>query len=478
MNARSLLSIASLILLAGCVKGPDYVRPALNLPKAYPAGNSEDTPAVDAQWWKLYRDEPLNALIADAMQRNADTRIAVARIEEADANLREAGAAFLPEINLGAAGTRQRISTRTATPLPPGIPALRNNLRLSASTSFELDFWGKLRRTLEAARANALAVRYARDVVLLSLAGFTTQAYFSLRSLDAQITVARETLANREEYLDMIGRRAAGGIASSLDLSQAELARADAAVVLKDLQRQRDIVEHQLGILTGRQELKLARSGDLLALPVPPAPPAGLPSALLERRPDIRQAEQQLVSANAQIGVAKAAMLPSISLTGLYGGESSGLSTLLKSGSHIWSIGFGLALPIFDWGRLAARSEAAEARARQSLAGYQKSVETAFREVADALTNVAQTAASEADLQTRAAAARNALRLARIRYEAGYSPYLEVLDAQRNAHGSELAIIRNRQNRLSASVDLMKALGGGWSAEEAAVKPLGALKRD
>jgi len=199
---------------------------------------------------------------------------------------------------------------------------------------------------------------------------------------------------------------------------------------------------------------------------------------LLERRPDVRQAEQQLVLANAQIGVAKAAMLPSISLTGLYGGESSGLSTLLQSGSRIWSLGFGLTLPIFDWGRLAARADAAEARAHQSLAGYQKSVESAFREVADALTNVEQTTASEEDLQTRVAAARDALRLARIRYEAGYSPYLEVLDAQRTAYDAELALIRNRQNRLSASVDLMKALGGGWSADENAVNPPGPLKRD
>ena len=190
-----------------------------------------------------------------------------------------------------------------------------------------------------------------------------------------------------------------------------------------------------------------------------------LPSTLLERRPDVRQAELQLVSANAQIGVARAAMLPTISLTGSYGAESRALSTLLESGSRIWSLGFGLALPIFDWGRLAARADAAEARARQSLAGYQKAIETAFREVADGLTNLEQTTATEEDLQARATAARNVLRLARARYEAGYSAYLEVLDAQRTANDAELAVVRNRQSRLSASVDLMKALGGGWSTE-------------
>lgn len=465
-------------LLAGCVSGPDYRRPDVDLPKTYPAQSGSSAVAIDAQWWKLYGDQTLNVLVADALVRNTDLRLAVARIEETDANLREAGAAFLPEIALGATGARQRISSRTATPLPPGIAAVRNNVRLSASTAFELDFWGRLRRTLEAARANALASRYAKDVVTLSLAGLTSQAYFSLRSLEAQINMTRATLSSREEFLELVRRRAAGGIASSLEVHQAEFARADAAVLLKDLERQRALVEHQLGTLTGRLDLALTQSDKLFALPVPPIPPAGLPSALLERRPDIRQAEQQLVSANAQIGVAKAAMLPSISLTGLYGGESSSLSALLQNGSRIWSLGFGLSLPIFDWGRLGARTDATEARARQTLATYQKSIESAFREVADALTNLEQSTAAEEDLQQRLAAAREALRLARIRYEAGYSPYLEVLDAQRNANDSELAVIRNRQNRLSASVDLMKALGGGWSANADTTQSVGALRSD
>ena len=342
---------------------------------------------------------------------------------------------------------------------------VRSNLRLALSTSFELDFWGRLRRALEAARAQALGTRYARDVVTLSLAGLASQAYFSLRSLDAQIALTSETLAVREQYLDMVRRRAAGGIASDLDVNQAVVARVDAAAQIKDLQRQRTLVEHQLGTLAGKLDLALPNAATLLALPVPPVPPPGLPSALLERRPDIRQAEQQLVSANAQIGVARAAMLPALSLTSFYGGESRGLATLLDSGSNIWSLGFGLALPIFDWGRLAARTDAAEARARQSLAGYQKAIETAFREVADGLTNLEQTTATEEDLQARATAARNVLGLARARYEAGYSAYLEVLDAQRTANDAELAVVRNRQSRLSASVDLMKALGGGWSAE-------------
>jgi multidrug efflux system outer membrane protein len=461
--------LGAMAFLFGCTAlGPDYARPETNLPGTYPDAPADiaATASVSAQWWKLYGDPRLDELVDGALQRNADVRLAVARIEEADANLREAGAAFLPEIDLAGTPQRQRISGATATPIPASVPLVRNDARFTLGTSFELDFWGKLRRALEATRALALSSRYAKEVVTLSLAGLTAQSYFSLRALDAQIAVTRESLANREETLELVRHRARGGIASELDLSQAEFARADASAQLKDLQRQRSLVEHQLGTLTGRLDLALA-PGDLMSLPLPPLPPAGLPSTLLERRPDVRQAEQQLVSANAQIGIAKAAMFPTISLTAYAGGESTALSTVFSSGASIWSLGFGLALPIFDAGRYAARTQAAEARQKQSVAGYQKTVETAFREVADALVGARLTGAAEADLQARVTASRNALRLARLRYDAGYSAYLEVLDAQRSANESELAFLRNRQSRLSASVDLMKALGGGWSADSA-----------
>lgn len=465
---QSILTVLCVaLLLFGCAAvGPDYERPAMSLPGAYPDAPADvAAAAVPAEWWKLYGDQRLDELVASALERNADMRVAVARIEEADANLREAGAAFLPEVDLGGTPQRQRISGAAATPVPSSIPLVRNDIRLTLGTSFEIDFWGKLRRALEATRALALGSRYAREVVTLSLAGLTTQAYFSLRSLDAQVALTRTTLASREEALILVRSRARGGIASDLDVNQAELARADASVQLKDLLRQRSLIEHQLGSLTGRLDLALP-AGDLLTLPMPPLPPAGLPSTLLQRRPDILQAEQQLIAANAQIGIVKAAMFPTISLTAYAGGQSSALSTVLSSGASIWSLGFGLALPIFDAGRYAARTQAAEARQRQSVANYQKAVETGFREVADALITLQQTEASEEDLQLRAKAARNVLRLARLRYEAGYSAYLEVLDAQRTANDAELTFLRNRQSRLAASVDLMKALGGGWSTDQ------------
>lgn len=458
------LPALTLTLLAACAPiGPDYQRPDMTLPGAFPgASATASAEAIRPDWWTLYNDSTLDGLVRSALERNADLRIAVARIEEADANLREANAAFLPEVSLGATGSRSRISQVNATPIPAGVSPIRDSARLAASTAFEVDFWGRLRRGVEAVRANTLASRHARDTVALTLTGLVAQGYFSLRSLDAQAGITRETLKSREESLALARRRADAGVASDLELHQAEASRADAAVLLADIVRQRALMEHQLGILTGRLDLTVA-GGDIRALPLPPEPPAGLPSSLLNRRPDIAQAEAQLVAANAQIGVAKAELFPQISLTGSYGGESRALGMLLSSGGSIWSIGFAMTLPLFDSGRRAARVDAAEARERQALGNYQKSVETGFREVSDALTNLSSTRAAERDYQARADAAGNALRLATRRYEAGYSSFLEVLDAQRTANDAQLASVRNRQATLAASVDLMKALGGGWA---------------
>ncbi len=466
----ALAELVMVMMLAGCAVGPDYRRPELDLPSAY-----SETPQIDkakaeegaviAKWWTLYGDAALNELVSAALKNNADIRKAIAQIDEAEALLSEANASFFPEIDLGASGTKSRSSTLTAQPLPPGTPVISRTNKITLSTAFELDFWGKLRRASEAARAEALGTRYAKDVTVLTLAGTTTQAYFTLRSLDAQIAVTQETLASREESLNLVKNRARGGLATELEVNQAQGARADAAVQLRDLERQRALVQHQLGNLTGKLDLRIA-PGDLMTLPTPAVPPVGLPSSLLERRPDVQQAEQALVSANARIGVAKAALFPTFSLTGSYGGQSENLSNLFKGDARIWSYGPSVTFPIFDAGKYAARTRQAEARQRQSLADYQKTVETAFREVADALTNVQQTTASVADVQAKVDAARNALRLSRLRYEAGYAGYLDVLDAQRTANSAEQALVLHRQSQLSYSVDLMKALGGGWSPAE------------
>jgi len=456
--------LIALFALAGCAVGPDYERPAIALPADYPVGGPEGEAAVPAEWWTLYRDATLEELVATTRANNADIRLAAAQVEEAEAVLRQVRAALFPEITGGLQRSSVRVSSLTSPPPLGGSPLVRPDTRLFASTNFEVDFWGRLGRAGEAARASLLGSRFARDVVALSLGSLCAQTYFGLRSLDAQLAVLQETIRTRRDSVELARARVGGGLASELDLYQAQAALSDALVQRRDTERSRALLEHQLGQLTGKPDLRLA-AGDLFALPVPPTPPVGLPSMLLERRPDIRAAEQTMIAANAQIGVARAAMFPAISLTGLAGSESAAFSDLLASGTGIWSLGFALALPIFDAGRRDAAVEQTQARRRQALASYQSSIESAFREVSDALVNLEQTGASEADLLERLQAARNALQLSNERYEAGYSPYLEVLDAQRTANDAELAFVRNRQARLAFSVDLMKALGGGWRAE-------------
>jgi len=455
------------MLLAGCTTvGPDYKRPATELPAQYPVSSSASDSPVPADWWKPYNDATLDELIVTSRQNNVDVRLAAARVREAEALLRETGAAFLPEVSGGFSATRSRVSTRSLPPPQPNVPLERSQHQLLASTNFELDFWGRFARANEAAQANLLSLQLSRDVVALTLGGATAQAYFALRSLDAQIAVLEVTIRVRRDSLNIAKTRLEAGLASELDVHQAQGALSDALVQRRDAERSRALIERQLGTLTGRLDLALA-AGDLFALPLPPTPPAGLPSVLLDRRPDIRSAEQSMVAANAQIGIARAALFPAISLTAALGTQSAELGQLLSSGAGIWSLGFGLALPIFDAGRREARVEQAEARREQALANYQRSVETAFREVSDALVNVEQSAGTEAELQARLQAARSALELSALRYESGYSPYLEVLDAQRTANEAELAFVRNRQARLAFSVDLMKALGGGWNQQTA-----------
>ena len=452
------------VFLSGCITvGPDYQRPAMELPKEYPAqgGGSEAAPLAE-EWWKLYRDATLEELVAAARTGNADMRLAIARVSEAEGLAREANAAYYPEVTGSASASRTRVSNVVIPPPQPGIAVNRNQYQISASTSFELDFWGKFSRASEAARANLAASQLSRDVVGLTLAGSTAQAYFGLRSLDAQILVLDTSILARRDSLDIAKARLESGLASELDVYQAQGALSDALVQKREAERTRALTERLLAVLTGRLDLKLAK-GDLFALPVPPTPPAGLPSTLLERRPDVRSAEEALHVANAQIGVARAAQFPSISLTAALGAQSAELGNLLSRSGGVWSIGAGLAGPIFDAGRREARVDQAQARREQALAGYQRSVETAFREVSDALVNVGESAATEEELWVRLQAARNALDLSNIRYESGYSPYLEVLDAQRTANDAELAFVRNRQARLAFSVDLMKALGGGWA---------------
>lgn len=462
IRAALLLPVA---LLAACTTvGPDYRRPDLPLPAGYAgsAAETQEAPRLAADWWTAFRDATLDDLVGSALKANADLRQAAARIQEAEAVLREAGAAFFPDISGGAGTSRTHVSQRVLPAPPANVTLTRPLHQITASTSFELDFWGRFARASEGAQASLLAARYSRDVVAMTLASAVAQAYFALRALDAQSAVLARSIRARVDALELARARLAAGLASELDVHQAQGALSDARVQQREADRQRALVERQLAQLAARPELRIP-AGDLFALPLPPVPPAGLPSALLARRPDIRAAEESLVAANAQIGVARAALFPAISLTGTLGSQSAVFSNLLGGGAGIWSLGFGLALPLFDAGRREARVDQASARERQAVAGYQRAVETAFREVSESLINTSQGAASEGDFEARLKAARGALELSTLRYESGYSPFLEVLDAQRTANDAEVAYVRNRQARLSYSVDLLKALGGGWS---------------
>ena len=459
---KSLVSLALAALLSGCMMlGPNFKRPAVNVPDAYPEASTGTGLSVPADWWRLYKDPRLDDLVSTGLQKNADVKLAIARMEEAEAFVREANATLFPEIGGDAGASRARSSTRSGT-LPPGSGAIRNNFSLSAGTSFELDFWGRLRRGREAASAQYLSTRYGRDVVALTLAAGIAQAYFNVRSLDAQIIVSEESLKAAVESVDIASQRAKAGLVSDLDVNQSETIRAQLAAQIKDLQRQRAASVHQLGVLTGVLDLSIP-AADLRQLPSPPLPPAGLPSTLLERRPDVREAEATLMAANAQIGVARAAQFPTFSLTAALGTASRELSTLFAAGAGTWSLGLGVAGPILDWGRYRARTQQAEARANQAAATYEKTAQTAFREVADALSNVRLAAEAEDDLRRRVDQAASTLKLANLRYNSGYSAYIEVLDAQRTLNDAQLALVRNRQQYLAFTVDLMNSLGGGWT---------------
>lgn len=466
---KTMTVLVSIVWLSGCtLLGPLYQRPEasdVRLPEQYKQAEQADAIQAPNDWWSLYQDATLNALVEKALQNNTDIQLAVARIEEADASMREVGAALLPSVDLNGNAVRNRVTEAGIFPVFAANP--RNSYNLALNASIELDFWGKLRRAKEAARANYLSTQFAKETVAWSLSSLVANNYLIIRSLDSQLNVNAANQKISEESLALTKRRLEGGVVSVLDVHQAQLALDNLKSQQVELQRQRAISEHQLGLLTGELNIEIA-SAELVSLPTPPAPPAGLPSSLMESRPDVRQTEQALIAANANIGLAKAALYPSISLTGAFGGESLELSDLLKSAARVWSLGLGLNLPIFNAGRLDAKVDQATAQQKQALASYQASVQTAFKEVNDALVSLRRYKEVEAIAQSRQETAKKMLDVSQNRYKSGYSAYLEVLDAQRSYYEATQSFVQSRQNVLTASVDLFKALGGGWKPVEGA----------
>ena len=449
-------------LISCSLVGPDYKRPEINLPNSYHQEINKDNVLTDLNmWWKLYQDPALNELMDKALVKNTDINAAIARVEESDAYLKEIDAALLPEVNLTSQASRTKSTTTGATTF--GRPIKKDYL-IRLGTSFELDFWGKLRRAKESARAEYLASQFSKDTVELTLQSLLASNYLLLRSTDSQILVLKANVKYREENLALTKKRLEGGLVSALDVHQAEAAFNNLSAQLSDVMRQREIIFNQLAVLSGDMNLVISEL-TIDTLITPPTPPSGLPSSLLEARPDLREAEQMMIAANANIGVAKAALFPTISLTANFGAQSAALGNLNKSGSDIWGTGLGLSLPIFDSGRVRAKIDQATAKQKQALSYYESSVQNAFKEVNNALVSLKEYTEQENDLKLTQDAAKKAMDIASNRYKAGYSSYMEYLDAQRVFNDASIAYIQKRQLRLMASVELFKSLGGGWQSQ-------------
>jgi len=461
---RRFIALAGVALLgAGCTVGPNYKKPAANVPGTYrglaeeEAGKTEPGSLGDQKWWEVFQDEQLRSLIRTALQQNYDVRIAGARILQAQAQLGITRADQFPSVSAGAGISDSR------SPKGKFFPAFEGSTgQVNASAAWELDFWGKFRRATEAARANLVASESARQEVMLTLVANVSGAYFQLRALDLELEISKRTLASRRESLRLTTILADHGSTSMLDVRQAEQLVFTAAAEIPSLEQQIEQEENLISILLGKNPDTVARGQTLTEQARPPAVPAGLPSSLLERRPDIREAEQQLIAANAQIGVAQAAYFPQISLSGSAGFQSAALTNLFSGPAGTWDFGASLAQPIFTAGRLRSNVRFAEAQQQASLLFYQQTIQGAFRSVSDALIAYRKTQEFRSQEELLFQSAQDAARLSHMRYSGGVTGYLEVLTNETNAFSAELGLVQAKLNELLTLVQLYEALGGGW----------------
>lgn len=454
--------IVLLPLASACSLAPDPAPPALAAPQGWRAAGEAAPGTIDAEWWRAFGDPELDALVDEALAANRDLLTAIAVVDESRALARIAGADRLPGIDLGASSSRSRASEQTGT-LPPGADATASRHRLAASLAWEVDLFGRVRNGAEAARRRLLASESTRDAVRLAVASEVASGYFELLALDRQAAVLDETVVSRRRAEELIEARFRGGQASRLDFERARADRAAAEAERPRVERLRRAAENRLALLAGRMPGAIERQRSLVATAAP-AVPAGLPSELLARRPDVAAAEARLAAAAADVGAARAALFPAIRLTGAYGRESADLSDLFSPGAVVWNAAAGLLQPIFQGGRNRAAVAAAEARQRRAVVAYLAAAEGAFRDVEDALFGVGATRQRRAALAEQVAALASAYQLARLRYEEGESSLLEVLDVERQRLAAELGLAEARRDELAAVVALFRALGGGWSA--------------
>jgi outer membrane protein, multidrug efflux system len=462
MHAKSLLIVVAVLLLNACTVGPHYKRPAVTAPDTYrglapDAAQQTSASLGDEKWWTVFQDEELQKLIRQALSQNYDVRIAAARVLQAQAALGITRADQYPTIAGGVSASNERFPRTTITP-----PFETSPIQVNLSLVWQLDFWGQYRRATEAARANLLSTEWGGRAVMSSLVSNVATAYFQLLELDLEKTISEQTLGSRKESLNLVNIRFKGGTTGLLDVRQSEQLVYTAAAAIPDLERRIEQQENFISILLGQNPGSITRGKPLVETTISPIVPAGLPSSLLDRRPDVQSAEQQLIAANARIGVAKAAYFPQISLTGLAGYQSSALTNLFTGPAGLWSFGGQLAQPIFTGGRIRSNVRLTEAQKEEFVLRYQQAIQQAFREVADSLIAYRKNQEFRAQQALVTTAAQDATRLANVRYQGGVTSYLEVLDTDTLSFEAQILLAQAQLNERLALVQLYNALGGGW----------------
>jgi multidrug efflux system outer membrane protein len=459
----------ALIAMTGCTVGPNYHRPAVQVPQTFrapdplPAAQAESF--ADLKWWEVFKDADLQQLVRTALQHNYDLREAVARVEAARANLGITRSDQFPQVDASGDIHFTRLSRNGSFRLPGSfVPSQNRNWGEAFLNllSFEVDIWGRLRRATEAARATLLGTEEYRKAVVTTLVSDVATAYITLRVLDYQLEIAKRTLETRRVSLQLVQSRQGGGIATRVDLRQAEELVHTAAEIIPALKQQIEQTENQISLLLGENPREVIRQGKFNDDLFPPEIPAGLPSALLERRPDIRAAEQNLIAANAEIGVARAAYFPQLSLSGFLGGQSSQLSSLFSGPSRAWSFVPQVTQPIFTAGRIKSTVKFAEAQRESSLIQYHRTIQTAFTEVSNGLIARQRVRERRVEQEALVAAIEDRKRLAYVRFRGGVDTMLNALDADRELLQAELDLRELKLNELLSVVQLYKALGGGW----------------
>jgi len=456
----SALSLLMVLALSGCLLGPDYQRPVVDTPPAFRFAESDAKDLVNTAWWEQFQDPALNELIATALADNLDVKTAAARVEQFRGQFVTTRSQLFPQVAAGIDAQRQRVPLGT-TELPPGVGSVFNQYQATLSASWEIDFFGKLRRQTEAARANLLASEEGRRATILTLVASVASSYVNLLSLDRQLDIAKSTVASRASSVSVFQLRFTGGEVSQMELAQSQSEYQASLASIPQIELQIAQQEDALSILLGHNPEVIVRDRELDDLALP-AVPAGLPSELLERRPDLRQAEQDLIAANALIGAARALYFPSISLTGLFGSASGQFSSLFTGPARVWSYAGAVTLPIFTAGSIGGQVKQAEAQQQQALFQYQKAIQVAFQEVADALISLQKTREQLVVQGNQVDALRTYARLARLRFEGGYTSYIEVLDAERSLFNAQLSYAQTQGTVFTSTVSLYKAMGGGW----------------